>query len=206
MRQELVGLDVGAVAAALERHAAVAQALREALGLVHHPVHLGLVAHLAQAAGEDLHGAAGHAAVGVQALVDHDLVHELLVDVRIVGGEEAAGVALGVLGAVDLEDVAVLTICLTISAIETVGAARLVLLDVPGVLDDPRAVEDQPLAVAGGELLDRAQVGEAERVLAVGEGLDADERHVVASARISSSFARSMLPVKTGSSPSRTSG
>jgi hypothetical protein len=46
LRQEAPGLDVGAVAAALQRYAAFAQPLGEALGLLHDPVNLGLVAHL----------------------------------------------------------------------------------------------------------------------------------------------------------------
>ena len=59
--------------------------LREQLAEVAHLAHAGahvlVLDGLLDADGEGLHVAAGHAAVGVQALVDHDEVAQLLEDV-----------------------------------------------------------------------------------------------------------------------------
>ena len=55
-----------------------------------------------------------------------------------------------------------------------------VLLDVPGVLDDPGAVQDQALAVSVGQGPDGAEVLQAERVLAIGEGLQAHDGDLAA--------------------------
>ena len=176
VREELVGLDVGAVAAPLERDAPFAQARREALRLVHHPLDLVLGAHLGEAAREDLHRPAGHAAVRVEPLVEDDLVHEVLVVGRVVGGEEAARVRLRVLRAVEEDDVGRLGDLLDDVGDRPLGLPRLVLLDVPGVLDDAGDVEDEAQAVPVGRGADRAEVREAEGMLPVGEGLEQDDR------------------------------
>ncbi len=174
-RQEGVGAQVGAVAAALERHPGVAQPGGEALGLVHRPLHLGLVGHLGEAAGEHLHRPPGHAAVGVQPLVDHHLVGEALLVGRVVGGEKAAGVAVRILGAVHQHDVGGLGDQFGELGHRAIGHPGLVALDVPGVLDHPRDVEHEAQPVPVGESAHRHEVGQAERVLAVGEALRAEK-------------------------------
>ncbi len=175
MREELVGQDVGAVAAPLHRHCGFAQAVVEVLGLLHDPLHLFLQAHLLEAAGEDLHGPSRHAAVGVEALVDHHFVHEVLMVFGVVRGQKAAGGALGVLGAVDLEDVGGLGDLLDQGSDAASRHPLFVSLDVPGVLDDPGAVEHQALAVTVGQRPDGAEVLQAEGVLSVAEGLQAHD-------------------------------
>ena len=135
--QKPAGFDICAVAAPLQGHAALSQPQGEALGLLHDPMDLGLVAHFGKTPCQHFHGATRHAAVGVQAFIDHHLVHQLLVVVGVVGSEDAAVVALGVLGAVNLEDAAGLGDLHDDIGNRAVRAAGLVLLDVPGVLDHP---------------------------------------------------------------------
>ncbi len=142
---------------------------------MHDPLHLVLVGHLGQAARQDLHGAPGHAAVGVQPLVDHDVVEEALVVGRVVGGQEAPGVGLGVLAAVQQDHVGGLGDLLDQLGDGAVGLAGLVALHVPGVLDHARDVQHQPQPVPVGQRAHRAQIGQTEGVLAVGEALHAHD-------------------------------
>ncbi len=178
VREELVGLDVGAVAAPLERDAPLAQARREPLGLVHHPLDLVLGAHLGETARENLHRPARHAAVRVETLVEDDLVDEVLVVGRVVRGEETTGVRLRILRAVEEDDVGRLGDLLDDVGDRPLCLPRLVLLHVPGVLDDPGDVEDEtkPVPVRRGS--DRAEVREAEGVLPVGERLEQNDRRL----------------------------
>ncbi len=174
-RQEGVGAHIGAVAAALAGDAGGAQPGGEALGLVHRPLHFGLVGHLGEAAGEHFHRPSGHAAVSVQPFVDHHFVEEELEVGRIVGGEKAAGVAVRLLGAVHQDDVGGLGDQFGELGHRAIGHPGLVALDVPGVFDHPREVQHEAQPVAVGEGTHRFEVGEAERMLAVGEALRAEE-------------------------------
>ncbi len=174
-RQEGVGAHIGAVAAAFAGDPGRTQPGGEALGLVHRPLHFGLVGHLGEAAGEHLHRPPGHAAVGVQPFVDHDFVEEELEVGRVVGGEKAAGVAVRILGAVHQHDVGGLGDQLGELGHRAIGHPGLVALDVPGVLDHPREVEHQAQPVPVGQGAHGFEVGQAERMLAVGEALRAEE-------------------------------
>ena len=175
MREELVSQDVGAVAAPLHRHCGFAQAVVEVLGLLHDPLHLFLQAHLLEAAGEDLHGPSRHAAVGVEALVDHHFVHEVFMVFGVIRGQQATGGALGVLGSVDLEDVGGFGDLLDQGSDAASRHPLFVPLDVPGILDDTGTVEHQALAITVGQRPDGAEVLQAEGVLAVAEGLQAHD-------------------------------
>ncbi len=174
--QKLAGLYIGAVTTPLQRQAGVTQTLGEAFVLLHHPVDFRLFAHLEEPAGQELHRAAGHAPISVKAFVDDDLVHELLMVVGVVGRQYATGVALRVLGSIHLEDVTGLDDLPDDVRDGPIGLSRFVLLDVPGVLDHSRPVADQPLPVSIGQRPNSSEVGKAERMLPIGEGLKADQR------------------------------
>jgi hypothetical protein len=173
--KEAVGQEVGPVTPALQRYASVPEALGEPLILGHDPVSLVLIHHLDHAPGQHLHGAAGHAPVGVESLEHHDLIHELLVVVGIVSGQKAPGVGLRVLSPIEQEHVRCLRDVLHDLGDGSVRLAIFVLLDIPGVFNDPGPVHHQPNAVVIGERPSLPEVGQGERVLPVGKGLDEEE-------------------------------
>jgi hypothetical protein len=140
--------------------------------------HVVVLHALDDAARHRLHVAAGHAAVGVQALEDDDQVARLLVEFGVVERQPAADVDQRVLLAAHRAAVGVRADQAQDLGDRRAGVAGLALLDEPRVLDRARGVEDDPDAVALGELADRTQVGQRDRLAAghVHGGADGDVR------------------------------
>ena len=99
---------------------------------------------LLDADGERLHVAPGHAAVGVEPLVDHDEVAQLLEDVPVVDRQPAADVDEVVLLGAHPGAVGVRAELEQDLGDRRVGVARLALLDEERVLDHARGVEHEP--------------------------------------------------------------
>ena len=121
---------------------------------------------LDDAAGHGLHVAAGHAAVGVQALVDDHQVAGLFVEFRVVDGQPAADVDQGVLLAAHRAAVGVGADFLKDFRDVLLSVARLALLDEIGVFDGAGSVENDANAVLLRQCADVAEVGHRDRLAA----------------------------------------
>ncbi len=94
MRVDALGVEEDGVAADRlhDGDVPVAEQFAEVAHLADARAHVVVLHRLLDADGDRLHVAAGHAAVGVQAFVDHDQVGGLLEEVLVVHGQPAADV------------------------------------------------------------------------------------------------------------------
>ena len=131
------------------RDAPVDQLLAEVLDLADARADVVVVHRLDDAAGHGLHVAAGQAAVGVQALVDHDHVPRLLEELLVVHRQPAADVDHGVLLGAHRAGVGVGAELLEDFGHRLRLVARLALLNEIGVLDRAGGVENDPQCRGG---------------------------------------------------------